>query len=331
MATEIKSWQITEGRLNPLDESMVVAGRKEVDDLEKWIKSRPEILGDGIVLIGEQVQTKSGPLDFLGIDESGNLVIVELKRDRIPRDALAQAMDYASDIALWDRETIGNICVEYTGKTLEECLSENFEELEVEEISINKNQRILLVGFSTEEALVRMVEWLSDRFDISINALILHYVRTKGQEEFLSRTSIIPEDVAVEKTRKDWVKLHVSDEPGTYDDVTLRNKLLKFLQKETPGAKRIREILLPLCLKNEVVARGTLKKALLDANESEDETEAGLHVTSISNLLGFRKRDYLRQAIEYSREKDHQWTKTDYRIKPQYREMIQEILKEVQN
>ena len=90
MATEIRTWQIVEGRLSDLDESMVDAGRWE-KNLEEWIKTRPEIIGEGIRIIGEQVPTRSGPLDFLGIDGSGNLVVVELKRGRIPRAQSEQA------------------------------------------------------------------------------------------------------------------------------------------------------------------------------------------------------------------------------------------------
>jgi RecB family endonuclease NucS len=97
MATEIKTWQIIDGKLTHITSSMVESQKKEREHLEQWIKSNPIILGEDIALIGEQVQTKSGPLDFLGIDVNGNIVIVELKRDSLPREALAQAMDYASD------------------------------------------------------------------------------------------------------------------------------------------------------------------------------------------------------------------------------------------
>jgi RecB family endonuclease NucS len=51
------------------------------------------------LIIGEQVQTKSGYLDFLGIDKNGNTVIIELKRDKLPREVIAQTIDYASDVA----------------------------------------------------------------------------------------------------------------------------------------------------------------------------------------------------------------------------------------
>ena len=116
MASEIKTWQIVDGKLVKLASSLASDGRKEKDDLEQWIKSNPQILGDDIVLIGEQVSTSSGPLDFLGIDNNGNTVIVELKRDRLPREALAQAIDYASDVADWDIDHFREICKSFTGQ-----------------------------------------------------------------------------------------------------------------------------------------------------------------------------------------------------------------------
>ncbi|MCB0605823.1 MAG: DUF91 domain-containing protein, partial [Saprospiraceae bacterium] len=90
MSTEIKTWEIVNGELKQLSTTLADNGRKETEHLEKWIKTKPEILGNDILIIGEQVYTKSGPLDFLGIDNNGNLVIVELKRDKLARLVLAQ-------------------------------------------------------------------------------------------------------------------------------------------------------------------------------------------------------------------------------------------------
>ena len=102
MATEIKVWQIVDDKLELIETTMVETGRKETVDLEKWIKTNPMILGQDLLIIGEQVSTKSGAPDFLGIDKSGNLVVIELKRDILPRQVLSQAIDYASDVASWD-------------------------------------------------------------------------------------------------------------------------------------------------------------------------------------------------------------------------------------
>ena len=79
MATEINTWQIVDGKLVSANNKLSDTGRKEKEDLEVWIKSNPIILGHNLIIIGEQVRTKSGPLDLLAIDDQGNTVIVELK------------------------------------------------------------------------------------------------------------------------------------------------------------------------------------------------------------------------------------------------------------
>ena len=49
---------------------------------------------------------------------------------------------------------------------------------EKDNLVINKAQRLLLVDFSIDEALSRMIEWLSSKYDVGINAIILNYVKT---------------------------------------------------------------------------------------------------------------------------------------------------------
>ena len=55
MGTEIKSWQIKNGALEPTDSTLASEGRTEPYDLEPWIESNPEIVGSGITIIGRQV------------------------------------------------------------------------------------------------------------------------------------------------------------------------------------------------------------------------------------------------------------------------------------
>jgi len=42
---------------------------------------------------------------------------------------------------------ISEVCTKYTGRGLEDYLSEKFEDVDLEDLTINKTQRILLVGF----------------------------------------------------------------------------------------------------------------------------------------------------------------------------------------
>jgi len=79
MGTEIKTWQIIDGRLIQVDAALKNEGRTEPYDLEPWLATNPEIIGGDITIIGRQVMTKSGPIDLLGIDKSGNCVIIEIK------------------------------------------------------------------------------------------------------------------------------------------------------------------------------------------------------------------------------------------------------------
>ncbi|HHY70236.1 MAG TPA: DUF91 domain-containing protein [Thermoanaerobacterales bacterium] len=113
MTTEIKTWEIINGELREVKSDLAAEGRTEPYDLEEWIASNPEILGTDIAIIGRQVTTRSGPLDLLGIDRNGNTVIIELKRDKLPREALAQSIDYAADIAEWDIDKINEVSLKY--------------------------------------------------------------------------------------------------------------------------------------------------------------------------------------------------------------------------
>jgi hypothetical protein len=64
--------------------------------LEKIIQARLDILGlDDLFQIGRQVITDFGKrIDLLAIDGGGDLYVIELKRDRTPREVVAQALEY---------------------------------------------------------------------------------------------------------------------------------------------------------------------------------------------------------------------------------------------
>ena len=200
--------------------------------MELWIKSNPLILGEDIAVIGEQVQTTSGPMDFLGIDTNGNTVIVELKRDKIPREALVQAIDYASNVADWDIDRFREICQSFTNQSLEEYLQERFEGITIEDLAINQTQRLLLVGFAIEDSLDRMIEWLSDRYSVGISAIMLNYARTAKGDEILSRMVMIPEKIEKQKANRKKFIIDMSNEPATYDDESKAGYFLSLISNQ---------------------------------------------------------------------------------------------------
>ena len=105
----IRLYKLSENALAP-----VAPGRLAKEDvLEGWIAERPELLGlDRLLIIGRQVTTTyGGSIDLLGIDDEGNLAILELKRDRTPREVVAQVLDYASWVAKLSTRAVHEIAV----------------------------------------------------------------------------------------------------------------------------------------------------------------------------------------------------------------------------
>ncbi len=326
MASQIKSWQILDGKLVPIESSLSDNARKEKDDLERWVKSNPSVLGDDIALIGEQVQTSSGPMDFLGIDSSGNTVIVELKRDKLPREALAQAIDYASDIAGWDPDRLREICKSYTDQPLEDFFQQKFEDVAIEDLAVNQAQRLLLVGFAVEESLGRMIEWLSDQYSVGINAVVLKYIRTPKGDEILSRMVIIPEEVEKQKANRRKFIIEMSDEPGTYDDAALEAKLTGYLSGDLWSAQRLRDYFLPTLLEKGQATRDELRRDFVRLKAAPDERQAGYFLSLISSQLGQKGKDYLRQVISYEKNPNHPWEKDNFRIREGYTDLVRRAL-----
>lgn len=327
MSKEITIWQIDDDGLRPLATTMAETGRNEPEDLQKWIRTAPSILGGDVLIIGEQVQTRSGPMDFLGIDSEGNTVVVEVKRDRVSRVALAQAIDYASDVATWDLDRLNEECLRYHKQPLDDYLNENLQEIALEELTLNDSTRILLVGTGVEEALQRMIEWLSGTFGMGINAVLFKYVQTRSGDELLAKTTIIPEEVEKERSQRQAGKIPMSDEPGNYEDDDLHVLLAAYLAEDEPTPRRMRRVLLPLCLDHEPVTRDDVKQELIRQGEAQDERQAGLVTATISSGLGMRDHDYLRQVIRY--DKSRPWRKENYRIEERYKGMVREVLAEL--
>ena len=73
--------------------------------LEDYLREDLSIVAPDLMLIGRQIATDYGKfIDLLAMDADGNLTVIELKRDRTPREVVAQVLDYAS----WLRAQTGS-------------------------------------------------------------------------------------------------------------------------------------------------------------------------------------------------------------------------------
>jgi len=173
-----------------------------------------------------------------------------------------------------------------------------------------------------------MIEWLSDSFDVNVNAIVLTYIRTAGGEELLTRTAIISEEVEQKRIKKKKFPIPMSDEPGDYDKDQLKELLKRYLSQNLLTAGRIREILLPAGLRDDLLSRDEWKQEFVSRDESIDPSKVGFLLSAISNQVGLLKNDFLRQVIGYDYP-NSPWEKDNYHVKDEYKDLVREVLEEL--
>ncbi|MFC4994237.1 endonuclease NucS domain-containing protein [Rubritalea tangerina] len=160
--------------------------------LEEMIVKQPSILSEHWLLIGQQVQTSHGGfIDLLAIDAESNLVVIELKKDKTPRDVVAQALDYASWVKNLESNDIAEIYdssrdrLSHTAENLDTCFKDFFGS-PLNEDSLNVTHQIVVVASKLDPSTERIVNYLND-LDVAINVLFFE-VFQHGSERLLSRT-----------------------------------------------------------------------------------------------------------------------------------------------
>lgn len=192
MGTTIKVWEVVNGALTPAASEDFSATYKE-SDLENWIAEKPDLLGDEILIINRQLEIPGvGRLDLLGIDHNGTFVIVELKRDLSSREAVAQALDYASWLNSESPDHLVELANEFLKCSLKEAFAETFP-TELPDLNC-QNHRILLVAARLDASAERIIEYLSERYSVEINAAFFTYSRLSSGKEILARTLLVADD-----------------------------------------------------------------------------------------------------------------------------------------
>jgi hypothetical protein len=158
--------------------------------LEDMIVAAPRLLSDEWMLVGRQEDTGlGGRIDLLAIAMDGSLVLIELKRDRTPREVVAQALDYAGWVEKLRPEDVAAVYERFApGRSLAEDFRQRFSQ-DLEEETLNQSHQIIIVAASLDESTERIVSYLSER-DIPINVLCFQ-VFTHGTEQLLSRTWLL--------------------------------------------------------------------------------------------------------------------------------------------
>jgi len=189
MTIKTSLWRIEADKPIPI----VSAGLDLEARLEDLIVEDPDLLGpDRLLIIDRQVATSHGKyLDLLAIDEDARLHAIELKRDRTPREVVAQALDYG----WWIRTlTLDDVRELWTERKTSIGGDAGFERAfvhhfgaELDDATFNREHKLTIVASSLDEATPRILEYLADDYDVPVNAVLFDYFRD-GPGEYLSRT-----------------------------------------------------------------------------------------------------------------------------------------------
>lgn len=160
-------WQIIETGPTRLPAAEVAAER----DLEEWIERDPDLLERGLVIVGRQIRLEGGPLDLLALDPQGRWVLIEIKRERLRREVVTQAIDYVSCLHRVGPAWLQSRCDAYlrskgSSDTLESLFRQRGRSLE--SATEDRDVVIYLVGTSIDAGLERMVGFLVGHAELSV-------------------------------------------------------------------------------------------------------------------------------------------------------------------
>jgi hypothetical protein len=201
MTTEIRLWKIEgDNQLKPVPAS----GLDLEERLEAWLDEDISVLSDELLIIGRQVLTAyGGYIDLLCLDENGDTVVIELKRDRTPRQVTAQALDYGSWVQSLSNEDISELAGAYLGDkglgNLEEAFRAKFES-DLPDV-LNESQSMLVVGSKIDPASERIMAYLSDTYSVNINAATFQFFK-EDDREFIARTFLIEPGQVKDRARR---------------------------------------------------------------------------------------------------------------------------------
>lgn len=161
--------------------------------LESFLESDPSLLGVRLLIIGRQVRTPHGKfIDLLGMDREGNLHVLELKRDRSPRDVVAQVLDYGSWVSGLDRADVIEVAEQHLGVPFERAFDETFGESAPDEL--NLELQMLIVATDLDSASERIVTYLRE-FGVPVNVVFFTYLEDEGRQ-YIVRSRLVEQDAS---------------------------------------------------------------------------------------------------------------------------------------
>jgi hypothetical protein len=177
------------------------AGLLERQHLQQWVIDHPELVGDGVKVVtfefGKWITSggvaAADRLDVLGLDRTGRLVVVELKRDRAPDPITMQAVNYAAMVRRFSLDVLADVHAAHLGgsTTSEAALAQLMEWAEgVSDETLNP-PRIVLMAADFGPTVTNTALFL---YEAGIDIRLVRYqlYPTVGGEQILTVAQLLP-------------------------------------------------------------------------------------------------------------------------------------------
>lgn len=159
--------------------------------LEQFLEKDPSLLGERLLVIGRQVKTPYGKfIDLLAMDSEGNLNVLELKRDKTPRDVVAQTLDYGSWVSTLTRDEVISLANDHLDQPFEAAFEEVFGGSAPDEL--NTDLRLTIVATDLDSSSERIVTYLRE-FGVPINAVFFAHLKDE-ERSYLARSWLATDD-----------------------------------------------------------------------------------------------------------------------------------------
>ncbi len=198
--------------------------------LETWLENNPEkiIESGSLLIIGRQVTTSLGSfIDLLAIDRQGDLVVIELKRDRTPRETLAQALEYSSFVEKLGYEQLDEIFRNFSGDealNLAQYHRVYFNMVSDEAVVFNNDQRIVIVGQKITPEIRQTATFLRNK-GVRVTCLEFTFFKADGGLRLLS-TSIVVGDESASISKVTSGSLPVISEGAFFNSLDANGKFI---------------------------------------------------------------------------------------------------------
>ena len=181
----IRMWAVSQGEAGRSLSVLEPVGSDETEHaLEELLLVNSSLLESNLEIVGRQTPVGGGYLDLLGVDGDGRLVVFELKRGTLTRDAVAQVIDYVSYLDDLAEEDLVRLIESGSGQSGTEAIGDfrgwYTERHAGSSADITATPRAVLVGLGVDERAKRMVEFLSDT-GMEVSLLTFHAFREGGR------------------------------------------------------------------------------------------------------------------------------------------------------